>query len=274
MATFLHALNVLLPLIYGLSLFLYIGHFNSRKPQLGKSASVILLIGVVIHAVYIVGKGLYYQYFPISNTLESLSMLGLNIAVLYYIIERTVKEGSTGLFFLSIVFLFQLVASMFINGFGTSNQLLSNPMFGFHTTLTLLGISALAISALYGLMYLMLAKEIKRHHFGAIYDGLPSLETIEKMGMFATGFGIIFLGLGVLLGHLWAFKILGYFFKLDPKIIITDIAWVTYAVGWIVSRRMGLRGLRMSRITFWGFVIFFISTIIASMFTHTFHRFI
>jgi len=273
MTIFLQALNVLLPLVYGLSFIFYVSHFNSKNSRYGKLASTILLIGIILHTVYIVGKGLYFQYFPVSNSPESFSMLGLNIAVLYFIIERTNREGSTGLFFLSIVFLFQLIASMFINGFGTSNELLSNPMFGFHVTLTLLGISALAIAALYALMYLMLAKEIKRHHFGVIYDRLPTLETVEKMGMFATGFGIIFLGIGVFLGHLWAYKILGYFFTPDPKIVITDIAWIIYATGWIVSWKLGLRGLRMSLITFWGFLILFISIVIFSMFFQTFHRF-
>ncbi len=267
------ALNVLLPLLYGLALVLYALYFSTKQSATGKWALRLLFVGILVHLGYLVTKGIYFHYFPITNSFESFSLVAFDVAVIYLIIEGINKEGKTGLFFLSIVFLFQVVSSMFIENNGEHSDLLSNPMFGIHTTLTLLGVSALAVSAIYGLMYWMLAKEIKAHRFGAIYEGLPALETLEGMGRTASLAGLITLGLGIFLGHLWAYKILGYFFKADPKIIITDLAWISYAVGWLIVWRKNLSGLRLSRWAFWGFILFFLSIVIVNMVGTSFHHF-
>jgi len=131
----------------------------------------------------------------------------------------------------------------------------------------------MAVAAIYSLMYWMLAKEIKAHRFGSIYQGLPTLETLEGMGRAASLAGLVVLGLGIFLGHLWAYKILGYFYSFDPKIVITDIAWLGYLIGWAIVRLRGLGGLRTSQWAFWGFIALFTSLVIVNIFATTFHRF-
>jgi hypothetical protein len=65
----------------------------------------------------------------------------------------------------------------------------------------------------------------------------------------------------------------GHFFILDAKMIVADLAWLAYSIGWIFVVRYRLSGLRMSRIAFWGFLIFFISMIFINIFGDTFHKF-
>lgn len=270
----INSLNVLLPLLYGSVFTLYILFFFQKSDLLKKYASLGLLFTIVVHILYLAFQGIQYNQFPISTVFSSLSMLGLDIALIYYIIEKRLKEGRTGIFFLGIVFLLQLIASMFNTGIPEPNEILSNPMFGIHTTSTIFGISALAIAALYSLMYLMLAKDIKKHRFGVIYNGLPSLEIMETMARVATGFGLILLGIGIFLGHLWAYKVIGYFIWPDPKIIISDIAWFAYLIGWIFVHFRKVRGIRMSFISVIGFLIFFITLTMANFLQTTFHNFV
>ena len=220
-----HAINVLIPFIYGTSLGFYIAYFKTARPRRRRWAYSLLTAGIVIHVAFLVSKGIYFNYFPIANTFESMSMIALFIAAIYLHVERIRRESKTGVFFLTIVFAIQLLSSMFSSEYGTSSELLSNPMFGFHALFTMGGISGLAISAIYGLMYMMLAKQMKTHKLGIIYDRLPPLESLEKMGRWASVIGLTVLGFGIFLGHLWALKMLGDFFSLDPKIVITDIAW-------------------------------------------------
>lgn len=273
MQQIIHAGDVLLPIFYAISLGLYLSFFLVRSPSFGKAATRTLFISICLHLFVLIAKGIYYNLFPIDSLFASFSMLALTIAIIYYAIERLIREGRTGVFFLSIVFFLQLLSSMFITYSSTTNELLADPKFAVHTTFTLLGLSSLAISALYGLMYIMQAKQIKGHRFGPIYDGLPSLEILEKLGKSATGAGIILLGIGILLGHFWAYKVLGYFFKFDSKIIITDLAWFIYLGGWIATKRKNLYGLQMSMLSLWGFVIFFLSIIVVSIVGDTFHKF-
>lgn len=270
----IQSINVLLPLLYGGVFCLYFLFFFQKSDLLGKTASKGLLVTIIIHLIHLLIQGYHYKLFPIATVFAALSMLSLDIALIYYFIERKVKEGRTGIFFLGIAFSFQLVSSMFNSYKPNTNDLLSNPMFGIHTTLTILGISALAIAALYSLMYLMLAKDIKQHRFGAIYNGLPALETMEIMARFATGAGLILLGIGIFLGHLWAYRVMGYFMKFDPKIIISDIAWFAYLLGWIYVHFRRVQGIRMSILSVIGFLIFFITMIAVNFFESTFHQFI
>ena len=268
------SLNVLLPLLYGAVLGIYTWYFLQGVRSTGLTASRLLLVTIIVHILYLVSQGIHYGIFPIATVFSSMTMFALDLAIIYYVIEKKTKENRTGIFFLGIIFGFQLLSSMFITFGGPTNSLLHNPMFGIHTTFTILGISALTIAALYSLMYLMLAKQIKGHRFGLIYNGLPVLETLENMARYATGVGVLLLGVGIMLGHLWAYKVLGYFFKLDVKIIITDIAWLSYAGGWLYVKVKGLHGLRMSQVSMWGFVLFFVTLVIGSIFNSTFHQFI
>ena len=118
--------------------------------------------------------------------------------MVYLIIERTSGEGKTGVFFISIAFIFQVSASMFHVVDTHIHQLLTNPIFGIHVFFTLIGISALAISAIYGLMYWMLAKQIKSHNMGIIYRGMPPLDQLESMGRLSSILGLVSLGLGLM----------------------------------------------------------------------------
>ncbi len=274
MDQFFQSINVLLPLLYGSVLGIYTWYFLQNTRSTGVIASRLLFVTILLHIIFLVSQGFHYRIFPITTVYSSMTMFALDLSLIYYVIEKRTKEIRTGIFFLGIIFGFQLFSSMFISFGEPTNNLLRNPTFGIHTTFTILGISALAIAALYSLMYLMLAKQIKGHRFGIIYDGLPALETLENMARYATGVGIILLGIGILLGHVWAYKVLGYFFIMDVKIIISDIAWLFYASGWFYVKFRGLHGLRMSQVSMWGFILFFVVLAIGNIVASTFHQFV
>ncbi|NQT62470.1 MAG: cytochrome c biogenesis protein CcsA [Candidatus Marinimicrobia bacterium] len=269
----INSLNVLLPILYALTSGIYLLSFYSKNKTFELWALGSLLTSVSLHLAYLLSKAVTFHYFPVTNVFESFSLIAFNLAAIYLLVEMIKEEGKTGPFFISLAFLFQMISSMFMQNNGSHSALLENPMFGFHVFATLLGLSAMAVAAIYAFMYWMLAKEIKAHRFGSIYQGLPSLETLEGMGRAASIAGVVSLGLGIFLGHLWAYKILGYFFSYDLKIIITDVAWLAYLIGWLVVRLRNLGGLRTSQWAFWGFIALFAALMIVNIFATTFHRF-
>ncbi len=273
MIPFIHSLNVLLPLVYGFALLTYASYFRTKAPSSGRLAHRALLFGMVLHGLYLVARGIAFRHFPITNFMESFTLLGFGIASIYYVIERTTRDGNTGVFFVTIVFAMQLISSMFLEDIDMIHPLLSNPLFGFHTTLTIYGMAALAVSFLYGGMYLVLAKEMKRHRFGVIYDRLPPLDKLESMATTAITVGLVVLGGGILLGHAWAGRTLGTFIPIDPKVLITDAAWILYAGSLFFVRRRGWTGLRMGHFAVWTFVAFFSSILLVNFFASSFHRF-
>ena len=143
--------NVLLPMLYGIALIYYGFYLRNGNEQSGKCAPNVLLSALVVHLLYFIARS-NFQYFPITNSFDSLSMVAFSIAMIHLIIERTSGEGKTGVFFISIAFVFQVSASMFHVVDINIHELLTNPIFGIHVFFTLVGISALAISAMYRLM--------------------------------------------------------------------------------------------------------------------------
>lgn len=274
MDTVLQSLNVLLPLVYAGALGLYTAFFFGQNDAIGKYASKALLFTVIAHLCFLVLLGIHTATFPISNPFASMSMLALDVAVIYLFVEKTVREIRTGIFFIGIAFVLQLISSMLIPMKGPTNELLSNPMFGIHTTFTILGISALAVSAIFALMYMLLSQEIRKHRVGFLYNGLPSLETLEDMGRYAAGAGIVTLGIGIILGHFWAYQVLGDFFLVDLKVLATDLLWLLYLAGWLIVKSKRLTGLKMSRIAFWGFALFTASMILINILGKSFHKFV
>ena len=200
-------------------------------------------------------------------------MVAFSIAMIHLIIERTSGEGKTGVFFISIVFVFQASASMFHVTDIRIHELLTNPIFGIHVFLTLVGISALAISAIYGLMYWMLATQIKSHNLGIIYRGMPPLDQLENMGRLSSILGLVSLGFGLIMGHFYAYRVLGTFFPPDLKILINDVAWAFYLLGWAIVKFKNYRGIRMSKLSFWGFLAFAGAIMAANFISTSFHQF-
>ena len=273
MIALIHSLNVLLPLVYGFSLLGYADSFRTGDARAAGRASTALAVGVLLHAVYLVLRGIAFAHFPITHFLESFSMIAFCVAAIHLVVERRVQEGNTGVFFGGIVFGFQLVSSMFLEDRREVHPLLSNPLFGIHTTLTLVGVAALATSAVHGTLYLMLSKNIRRHRFGVIYDRLPPLDTLEGMARSAIKIGLVVLGAGILLGHLWAQRTLGTFLPIDAKVLTTDALWIAYVAGFLAVRRLGWAGLRMGHFTVWSFVGYFAAMVVLNTLVASFHRF-
>ncbi len=265
-------LLVLLPIVYTITLVFYSISFFSGYKNVGSAAKIFLSISIALHVLLMVAKS-KFQQFPIMTPMDSISMIALSIATIHLIIEHIMGEGKTGFLFISIVVVLQTFSSMFNVIDPPVNALLSNPMFGFHVLFTIWGISSLAISALYGVLYWMLSREIKKYRFGLIYKGLPPLDTLETIGRFSSIIGLVLLGFGLLLGHVWANKMLGYFISFDAKIIITDIAWLSYLIGWIIVKKKKLRGLKLSRISFMGFILFVLMMVLTNLLADSFHRF-
>jgi len=272
MQSFIQPLNVVLPILYGLALMCYSIYFTTGKLHFSHWAPKSLAAALIMHVLYFIARS-NFQYFPITNSFDSLSMVAFSIAMIHLIIERTSGEGKTGAFFIFLAFVFQASASMFHVTEIRIHELLTNPIFGIHVFLTLVGISALAISAIYGLMYWMLAKQIKSHNLGIIYRAMPPLDQLEGMGRLSSILGVISLGFGLIMGHFYAYRVLGVLFPPDLKIIINDVAWMLYLLGWAIVKLKNYNGLRLSKLSFWGFMAFAGAIMAANFISSSFHQF-
>lgn len=277
--TLIHILDAALPLGYFVALAWYIHHFvrDDSEKQESFAGSWLLYGLIAAHLGYMIMRGVAYNAVPLASKPEFLSLVALSLASIYALLERRFRESHTGMFFLGIAFPFQLLASV---GMGDPNAqklllehpTLENPIFGVHVISMVVAFAALAVGALYSVMYILLARQLKKRELGLVFKRMPPLLTLESQSKLASYVGITFLGLGLGLGHLMVFAFEINYDLLDPKIVVMDLAWLAYIIGLIGIRIRGMSAMSAGYLSLFAYVALMMM-MAATNVIQTFHTF-
>lgn len=266
-------LSVILPLYYLVIVLFYSRIFFGRSKKLEEKTTSLLVILLVLHAIFMVLRGMTIGAFTLSTKLDALSFLAFTMIALYLVIELSVKNKATGFYVLTLTFIIQTVSSIFYNWDIVRHPLLSNPIFVVHVLLTILGYAAISASALYSFLYILLNKTIRFQKLGLHYEKLPALSILEEISIRLVRIGIISLGVGILVGHLNAASVLGTYLPMDAKVLFSDLIWLGYFVGYIIAQLNKWRGRWMAYLSMVGFGILIVANITIIFMEGTFHRF-
>jgi ABC-type uncharacterized transport system permease subunit len=273
MIPLLNILTYALPIFYFVTVWLYAKGFFSDQKLADRLKTPLLCATLLLHLLYFVVRAEYLRHPPITSIFELMSVLSFSIAVAYLYLETRTRVRGTGYFILNLSFFFQLVSSLFIRDEVDVNPVLRSNWLGFHVTSALLGYAAIAISAVYGFLYLMLYHEIKASRFGVIYKKLPSLEVLEGMSFRATLFGFTLLTIAIAMGVLWLPRAFPNFSYFDPKLIGTFLIWLLYGGGLLAKRAIGWKGRKMMVLSLSAFGLAIFSLTIINIFFSEFHTF-
>ncbi len=270
---FVDLLKISLPILYLFTIFLYGLAFFLDEPFGIRNRSRFLIATLAVHVVYLISQTLLTGHPPTTSVFEIMSVVSFTIAVAYVYIEMRTNVKETGLFILSLAFLFEVVSAAFIKVEVHVNPLLKSSVLGLHVGSAMLGYSALAIAAVYGGLYLMMYHEIRASKFGIIYRKLPDLKTLERLSYVSIILGFIFLSIVILVGYAWLPKTIDDFSYSDPKLIITDIVWVIYFIALLSKRAMRWTGRTVIIVSMIGFVLTVVSMVVVNVFLPSFHNF-
>ncbi|HZK75642.1 MAG TPA: cytochrome c biogenesis protein CcsA [Candidatus Kapabacteria bacterium] len=284
MAILSSALRILLPIAYGALAFYFARTFFRRFNQAArlKHAVPAAYALLALHTIYIGAYTAANHHDLVATVYELFSLIAFTLLAVYVFAElRASRETSgTGFFVLSVCFLLQLVSSLTISSapLPETSAILKDPIFNLHVTTSVFGYAALMLAAIYGGLYLLLYRAIRRNQFGAIFEHIPSLERLERYGLRATAFGFIFLTLSVAFGALLFSRIpltvSTSQFLLDPKVLMTLLVWLLFGVTLLVRKVVHLEGRRL--VLFWmsGFALTVISMTIVNWIGTSFHSFL
>jgi HemX protein len=273
MTSVLHILEFGLPALYAACFALYFRHFlapDSEKHFIGPS---MLKATLVVHVGYLVMRGVLLDHFPVATRAEFLSVLAVSITAIYVLVETREKDPNTGVFFLGLIFLFQLASSVLVADLESYPVQMRHPVFGSHVLFTIFGFTALSLSALYALMYVLLSRQLKSRDLGLIFRRLPPLATLENMSRMATIAGVVLLGVGLALGHWVALDRGVSLSMLDPIIIAADLIWLAYFIGLLFASVRGLSGLRMGYLSLFGYIALIGTVFVIISVSGAFHSF-
>lgn len=266
-------LKFLLPLIYFIVVWTYGKAFFKSSKQAETLKSPLLYLLVFLHFIYLILRTFAFSHPPITKIFEIMTVVAFCISLAYAYIELRTKVKGTGYFILMVAFFFQLISSLFIKDLLIVPDVLRSNLLGFHVTSALLGFSAITISAIYGMLYLMLYHDIKSNRIGVIYQRLPNLEILERMSFTSTKFGFVFLTIAIIVGIIWLPKAFENFSYADPKLIGTGFIWLLYGIGLSAKWFAKWQGKKIVWFSIIGFIISFFSMTIVNMFFSGFHKF-
>lgn len=232
MNLWVQALSVLLPTLYlGSSILHGMAFGGERAPQVAPLRVNLLRIAVLAHAALFAVSAKALGGFPVVDTFSTLSAVAFFIALFNAIIARSLGHVGAGGAVLGIVFLLQLVAS----AFGDVNLVAAEePADSFrilHVLTIVLAASAVVLSGIHGVLYLVLYREMRLKRFGPLFDHLPDLALLARMTRYSALFGFISmtigLNAGIAIAH--AQSIEGFSYR-DPSVLFTILLWIHFGV--------------------------------------------
>jgi HemX protein len=272
MTPFLAVLRCAVPTLYAATILLYGLRFFGRAEGVHRLARPCFLVTLAVHAVFLTLFMRVNHRIPLAAPAEILTVIAFCIALAYGYVEARTRNLATGLFALGFSTLLQFAASGRIALEQEVPPLLRLPAFWIHTGGAILGYSAFAVSAIYGLLFLLLYHDLKASRFGRLYRSLPPLEILGMMNIRAAVLGLAALTIGILAGVFWASRLYPGFTS-DPMFLATLVVWCVYALCVFAHYRLGWRGKRTIYLSISGFLLMGIALIGINVFLRTFHRF-
>jgi len=269
----IHTINTLLPFFYMATFAIYFYDFQQGGKKFDNSKRLFLFITLFFHFFYLILRTIVFDHPPITNVFEIFTVLACAISFAYFTLELVTDIRGTGPFIIIISIFFQIISTLFIEDLVEVKEVLRSNLLGSHVISALIGYAGITISAVYGLLYLILYKEIKLNKFGLIFNRLPSLEILEKLSFIAAIIGFVFLTITIVIGIIWmpqAFPDISLF---DPKLISTFVVWLLYGFGLINKFTGKWRGKKLIILSIIGFTLALLSTILTNFLAKSFHSF-
>lgn len=201
--------------------------------KIGGMLQSLLWIGIAVHVVAIVLRGLSAHRFPFGNLYEYVLMVTAGVMIVSSIALQR-KEWRT----LWPWILVPVLALMFFGG--TKLYAESAPVvpalrsywLPVHVTVVSLGAAIGLFSGLSSLLSILRSWQPKGKEHGFIGGIVKPLPTATKLDTLAYRTAVITLptlGLGIVLGAIWAEAAWGRYWGWDPKETVSFATWVLYA---------------------------------------------
>jgi ABC-type uncharacterized transport system permease subunit len=268
----LSTLNHLLPVLLAAAWMNYSCYFVREDPFAGRTVTPFLAMTASVHLLYVVLLAVRYQHHPMASIFEVLTVIALAITLVYLAVETQQKNKFTGIFILPVIFVFQLISSIGIAPTEEIHPILRDYWFGLHTGTVALAYAAFLLSAVYGVMYLLLYQALRNKRFGLIFERLPSLDVLVRMTMGATLVGFIFLTLALAFGTAWAADRIPSFWR-DFKFLFNLLAWAVYGVSVVSHYVHRWTGHRVVSVALLGFTLMVVALVSVRLGLPTFHEF-
>lgn len=254
-----HAFFILTAVLYGCATAAYLACLVRTSPLLTRWASRMLTAGFMAHLLSTIHLASKIKYLPLTNMQESLSFFSLAIVGGFIFFERKYKVTTLGSFVVPVALLMLIVSSSLHAGVRQLPPVLQSNWFWFHALLAFVSYAAFTIAAGIAVMYLIQRYFLKTKHFGALFQKLPTLETMDDISYRCLTVGFPLLTAAIISGAIWSEQAVGTYWTWDPKQTWSLIIWFIYAALLHGRLSIGWRGKRAAILSIIGFIVILFS---------------
>ncbi|MEE2941184.1 MAG: cytochrome c biogenesis protein CcsA [Planctomycetota bacterium] len=266
------ALQVALPCGYLMTALLFAMAFaGETEPRVARIRRPVLRGLLVLHLLLFALHGHESGGFPRFDAWMSLSSVAFATALLFVGIKLRTPQPTVGAIVLPMVGALQMVSSMFAK---MQVQAVDPAPVAtaVHVTTAAFACAAVVLSGLYGFLYLLLLRQMKRQTFGAVFERLPDLTQLAQMTRRSALAGFGGLALGVNVGFAIAHSTGTSGFRyVDPTVLLALGVWLHFGLIAFSRRLRGITAQRASWAAVGGLVVLIATLFLAVVPGATFH---
>lgn len=241
--------------LYGCAAAAYLAYLLRTTSLLGIWANRLVMAGFATHLLSTIHRFSSAGHLPVTNMHESLSFFALTIVGAFILFERKYKVTILGAFVVPIALLLVISSNAFPSAIRELNPALKSNWLWIHTIMAFISYAMFTIAFGAAVIYLIQQYFLKKKRLGALFQKLPSLNTLDDINYRCLTIGFPLLTIAIITGAIWAEKAWGTYWSWDPKETWSLITWFIFAALLHSRLTTGWRGKRASLLTIAGFLI-------------------
>lgn len=243
--------------------------------RLGRMGVALLVLGLLLHLISIVLRGMATDRPPWGNMYEYMSAVCfVALAVWVGLMRKFPIRQATAYVLLPIVILLFLGGTVLYTRAEPVQPALQSYWLAVHVSVIITASGVLLIPGVASLLYLLrTAYERDPARFAKLGPKLPAADTLDRLAYRTTIIGFPLFTFGVICGAIWAESAWGRFWGWDPKETTAFVAWVIYAAYLHSRATAGWRGTRAAVVNSIGFAVMIFNLFFVNLVTTGLHSY-
>ena len=257
---------------------LYAYQFVLKRQKVGWWARFFTGAGFLMHTLSIGAHSSAVGGTPLTGT-NQLILASWALVLLYFIIEHLIRIRIYGAFLVPVALLLMMAAQL-VGGPSAGYELTETQLgqvddwrIALHVALIVFANAGFAFGAVSSALYLYQTTQLKRHHTSKVSRRLPSLATLQMVARRAIAISFPVYTAGLLLGVIRAMQVDVEYWWLDPRIMVSGLAWAVFAtyLAMVYRQEVSLRTASVTALI--GFAIVVVVAVLARTLPTGFHVF-
>ena len=245
-------------------------YLRSANPCLISLASYFLAGGIVLFIGTFACRWLIWGHLPLTTMTDSLTLLAVMTALATLLAVWRNGVPALVCFYLPPLALLCLVNAAAAPQFlSIQPRALRSSFLTVHVGLAVLAYALFFLASMTSAAYLFQARHLKRHHTSGLFRNLPSLAELDATLFRLIRYGYPAFVITLILGLVWALidrdHLLGKYWWLSPKVVLSYVMAGFYAGTFHMRRTGRLRGPLLAQLVFAGFFLLIISYVALSI---------